>query len=57
MDINALLAQGVELAQKITGFLGEFEAAGILAMVKEFLTKIDLSAISNLISSITGLLG
>ena len=57
MDFNAILAQGVELAQNITGFLGEFEAAGILAMVKEFLGKVDLSAISNLLSSVTGLLG
>ena len=44
MDINALLAQGVELAQKITGFLGEFEADDEIEI---YLSTADASVASN----------
>lgn len=57
MDISAIVNQALEFAKNLTGFLGEFEAAGIIDQVKNFLAGIDLSAITNLLNSITGIFG
>ena len=54
MDI---VTQALELAKNITGFLGEFEAAGILSLVQGFLGDFDLSSITGLLSTILGILG
>ena len=57
MDINAIVNQALEFAKNLTGFLGEFKASGILEQVKAFLASIDLSAITGLLNSITGIFG
>ena len=57
MDFNAIVNQALEFAKGLTAYLGEFEAAGIIAQVKDFLAGIDLSAITGLLSNITGIFG
>ncbi len=49
--------QALEFAKTLTGFLGEFEASGILAIVQKFLGNIDLSAITAFLSNILAIFG
>ena len=54
MDI---INQALEFAKTLTGFLGEFEASGIIAIVQKFLGNIDLSAITALLTNILAIFG
>lgn len=42
MDFTSIGALAVELAKNITAFLGEFEAAGILAFIQKFLETLHI---------------
>jgi hypothetical protein len=42
MDLTSIGALAVELAKNITAFLGEFEAAGILAFIQKFLETLHI---------------
>ena len=54
MDI---VNQALEMVKNLLGFLGEFEASGIVAIVQKFLGGIDLSAITGLLTQILGIFG
>ncbi|MBQ6542876.1 MAG: hypothetical protein IJL77_00670 [Clostridia bacterium] len=56
MDAS-FITQALEFAKQLTGFLGEFEASGILNIVQKFLANIDLSQISSLLSNILAIFG
>ena len=54
MDI---VNQALEMVKNLLGFLGEFEASGIVAIVQKYLGGIDLSAITAFLSSILAIFG
>ncbi|MBR5112180.1 MAG: hypothetical protein IK097_02010 [Clostridia bacterium] len=49
--------QALEMVKNLLGFLGEFEASGIVAIVQKYLGGIDLSAITAFLSSILAIFG
>ena len=55
--MDALIAQVLEFVQNLTAYLGEFEASGIIAMVKNLLGNIDLSAVTGLLTQILAIFG
>lgn len=55
--MEQFISQALELAKNITSFLGEGEAANIISMVKDFITKIDFSVITDLLGKIIGMFG
>lgn len=52
MDFSAIINSLLEIASKITAFTGEFEASGIINIVKSILEKLDLNAIFAAITSL-----
>ena len=54
MDLTAIAQAAVELAQKITALTGDFEASGILSLVKEFLANFNVTALVEGILKIVG---
>ncbi len=54
MSLSDIAAAALQLAQKITFLTGDFEASGILALVKSFIETLNLGSISELISGLLG---
>ena len=54
MSLSDIAAAALQLAQKITCLTGDFEASGILALVKSFIETLNLGSISELISGLLG---
>jgi len=54
MDLTAIAQAAVGLAQKITALTGDFDASGILGLVKQFLGNFNISA---LVEGILGIVG
>lgn len=54
MSLSDIAAAALQLAQRITFLTGDFEASGILALVKSFIETLNLGSISELISGLLG---
>ncbi len=55
MSISDIAASAVELAQKITFLTGDWEASAILALVKTFLSGLNLGTLADVINGLLGM--
>jgi hypothetical protein len=55
MSISDIAAAAVGLAQKITFLTGDWEASAILALVKNFLSGLNLGTLADVVNGLLGM--
>ncbi len=54
MSLSDIAAAALQLAQNITTITGDFEAAGILGLIKNFFETINIGSLTELLAGILG---